>query len=273
MDPLNVTQAATEHRVEYSALLDDETRRHDVHFRAAAAIGPQDRVLDVGCGTGQTTREAAQAASRGSALGVDISVPAIEHARRLAEQEALGNIAFEVADAQDHRFPAARFDLCISRFGVMFFADPIAAFTNIGRALRPGARLAIMVWQGREHNPWSNTATAAVTGEPVAPTPPEGNQHPFSLADPAVTEGILGAAGFAGIDFTGVHEPIYYGPDPDVACGLVSGFLNTRNLLDSMDDESRKQALARLRALLVEHATDDGVFFDARTWIITARYQ
>ena len=86
-------------------------------------------------------------AQAGSALGVDISVPAIERARELAEAQGVRNVTFEQADAQVHRFPRERFDLAISRFGTMFFAEPVAAFTNIGRALRPAGRLVMMVWQ------------------------------------------------------------------------------------------------------------------------------
>ena len=93
-------------------------------------------------------------AQAGSALGVDISVPAIERARELAEAQGVRNVTFEQADAQVHRFPRERFDLAVSRFGTMFFAEPVAAFTNIGRALRPAGRLVMMVWQAHDRNEW-----------------------------------------------------------------------------------------------------------------------
>ena len=93
-------------------------------------------------------------AQAGSALGVDISVPAIERARELAGAQGVRNVTFEQADAQVHRFPRERFDLAISRFGTMFFAEPVAAFTNIGRALRPAGRLVMMVWQAHDRNEW-----------------------------------------------------------------------------------------------------------------------
>ena len=126
---------------------DAELRRHTAHFFAAAKVGAGDRVLDIGCGTGQTTREAARAAVDGVAVGVDISEVMLEQARRISDDEELSNISFELADAQVNPFPPTSFDLCISRFGVMFFADPVAAFTNIARALRPGGRLA--GWSGK----------------------------------------------------------------------------------------------------------------------------
>src|SRR5690242_1031899 len=116
---------------------DTELRRYQDALRRAWDIRPGDRVLDIGCGAGQTTRDAARLAS--SVLGVDALAPAIERARRLAED--LPNVRFELGDAQVHGFAPADFDVAISRFGTMFFADPVAAFTNIGRALRPAGRL------------------------------------------------------------------------------------------------------------------------------------
>jgi ubiquinone/menaquinone biosynthesis C-methylase UbiE len=139
----NFEQAAGEHRIRYAALFDAEVRLHNERFHAAAGVRPGDRVLDIGCGTGQSTREAARAAVAGSALGVDLSAGALQLARRLSDDEGLSNVTYQQADAQVHRFPSARFDLCISRFGTMFFADPVTAFTNIGCALAlrsaPGA--------------------------------------------------------------------------------------------------------------------------------------
>ena len=103
-------------------------------------------------------------AQAGSALGVDISVPAIERARELAEAQGVRNVTFEQADAQVHRFPRERFDLAISRFGTMFFAEPVAAFTNIGRALRPAGRLVMMVWQAHDRNEWDMAIRRSLTG-------------------------------------------------------------------------------------------------------------
>ena len=117
---------------------DAELRRHDEHFRAALNIGPQDRVLDIGCGAGQTTREAARAAAEGSAVGVDVSEELLEVARRRSAKRDCATSRSSWETRRSMPFPAAHFDLCISRFGTMFFADPVAAFTNIGRAMRPG---------------------------------------------------------------------------------------------------------------------------------------
>ena len=168
---------------------DTELRLLNDALRHAYEIGPTDRVLDVGCGAGQTTRDAARLASDGWVLGVDISTEMIERAQRLADAEGFNNVTFEHADAQAHRFPSERFDLAISRFGTMFFRDPVAAFTNIGTGLRRDGRLLIMVWQAHERNEWSMAIQRALSGTGGSPVPtPEGLDH-FSLADPATVGG------------------------------------------------------------------------------------
>jgi SAM-dependent methyltransferase len=260
------------HRTRHAAVFDGETRPHNERFRAAAGVAPGDRVLDVGCGTGQTTRDAARAAASGSALGVDLSAQMLDHARRLSREEGLANVSFLQADAQVHRFPAASFEAGISRFGTMFFADPVAAFGNIGHALSPGGRLVLMVWQARERNEWSTGIREALAGDNPVPPPPTDGPHPFSLADPAAAASILTAAGFAEISFTDVREPVYYGPDAAVAFDVVRGLRSTRDLLAGLDSGEAERALDRLRATLAAHQGPDGVLFDARTWIITARH-
>jgi SAM-dependent methyltransferase len=257
------------HRTRHAAVFDAETRPHNERFRTAADVAARDRVLDIGCGTGQTTRDAARAAVAGSALGIDLSAQMLDHARRLSREEGLANVSFLQADAQVHRFPAASFDVGISRFGTMFFADPVAAFGNIGHALVRGGRLVLMVWQARDRNEWTTAIREALAGD--NPPPPTDGPHPFSLADPAVAEGILTAAGFAGISFTDVREPVYYGPDPAVAFDVVRGLRSTRDLLTGLDAGEAERALDRLRVTLAAHRAAGGVFFDARSWIITAR--
>jgi SAM-dependent methyltransferase len=259
------------HRTRHAAVFDAEARPHNERFRAAVGVTQRDRVLDVGCGTGQSTRDAARAATAGSALGIDLSAQMLEHARRISREEGLTNIGFEQADAQVHRFPAGGFDVAISKFGSMFFDDPVAAFGNVGHALRPGGRLVLMVWQAREVNAWSTTVREAIAGDAELPPPTATGPSPFSLGDPAVAGGILAAAGFTEVTFTDVREPVHYGPDAAVALDVVSGLRSTRDLLAGMDAGQAAEAVARLRATLAAHQTGDGVLFDARTWIIAAR--
>jgi ubiquinone/menaquinone biosynthesis C-methylase UbiE len=139
---------------------DAELRKHNEHFRAAVEAGPRDRVLDIGCGAEQTTRDAAHRAVEGSVVGVDVLADMLEVARRRSSEQ--GNVRFEQGDAQVQAFPAGHFDLCISRFGVMFFADPAAAFANIARAIRPGGRLLWMVCQSRGLNEWATAIPRAL---------------------------------------------------------------------------------------------------------------
>lgn len=250
---------------------DAELRRHNEVLRRAFGIQPHDHVLDIGCGTGQTTRQAARMAQAGSALGIDISAPAIERARDLARAERLDNVTFEHADAQEHRFAREHFDLVISRFGTMFFDDPGAAFTNIRQALRPGGRLVMMAWQAHEHNEWDVTIREALAVAEGSTAAASEGPDPFSLAHPPTVKEILETAGFTGVTFTAVHEPVYYGPDVTAALDWIRGFACTNEILKWLDPAAAARALGRLREALAARQSDDGVWFSSRAWIITAR--
>ena len=250
---------------------DAELRLHMEVLRRAWDVQPTDDVLDVGCGAGATTREAARRARAGSAFGVDISAPAIERARTLARDERLHNVAFECADAQTFRFPPQRFDLAVSRFGTMFFADPVAAFANIGAALRPAGRLVMMVWQNRQRNEWDVAIRQALAAYEGGMTVGEEGPDPFSLADPPTVEGLLQAAGFTRVTFTEVHEPVYYGSDVATALAWVSGFTCTSEILKQLDPVTAERAVGRLRDVLAAHLSGDGVWFGSRAWIVDAR--
>ncbi|HTV21528.1 MAG TPA: methyltransferase domain-containing protein, partial [Polyangiaceae bacterium] len=247
---------------------DAELRAHDKRLRAAMAVAPTDHILDIGCGTGQTTRDAARAATLGSALGVDISDAMLERARSSSSTEGVHNIAFEHGDAQTHPFPDARFDLIVSRFGTMFFADPAAAFSHLACAARPGARLAMLVWQREEQNEW---ATAIRRVLPGGDEPTASGVDAFSLADPDLVRSILGAAGFVDIDIRDVREPVYYGPDAATAIDLVLDMPKPRQRLARLDADAAERALGTLREMLLAHQTAEGVLFDSRAWLVTAR--
>ncbi|TCC57660.1 class I SAM-dependent methyltransferase [Kribbella pittospori] len=237
---------------------DAELRRYHLRLQAVADVGPDDHVLDVGCGTGLTTRDASKRAA--SAVGVDISAQMVATARRLAEQEGLQNVSFEQADVQDHAFPAQRFSLGISRFGTMFFTDPEVAFTNIARTLRPGSRFVQLVWQASKHQEWY----AAFRGDHPA------TAGAFSLADPATAQRILTAAGFTDIEVTDVREPVYYGKDAETAYEAASSLQMTQDLLTGLNPTQAEQARQRLLTTLAAHQTPGGVQFNSRAWIITA---
>jgi ubiquinone/menaquinone biosynthesis C-methylase UbiE len=250
---------------------DAELWRHNQVLRRACGVQLYDHLLDIGCGTGQTTREAARTAHAGSALGVDISALAIKRARELTRAEGLRNVTFEQGNAQVHRFPQERFDLAISRFGTMFFDDPVAAFANIRRALRPAGRLVMMVWQAHELNEWAVAIHRSLAGPEAPVAGSVAGPDPFSLADPATVKQVLGSTGFAAITFTDVHEPVYYGPDVAAALDWVRGFTCTSEVLKRLDSAAAARAVERLRQALSTHLSVDGVWFDSRAWIITAR--
>ncbi len=248
---------------------DAELRAHHEHLRAAYAITPGDAVLDIGCGTGLTTREAARAAAPGRVVGVDVSERMLERARELTAAEHLDNVQYEPGDAQVHRFAPAGFDVAISRFGTMFFSDPVAAFANIAAALGPEARLVLLVWQRYEHNGWARAIDAAL-GD--AAQPPQLGADPFSLGDADATAGILEAAGFDGVRFEDVHEPVLYGHDLDGALAFVRGFQSTSAALASLSDTEAARTVERLREMLAaRYSVERGVVLDSRAWLITAR--
>jgi SAM-dependent methyltransferase/predicted alpha/beta hydrolase family esterase len=256
-------------RLRWADHYDAELRAHHEQLRAAMVIDPADRILDVGCGSGQTTLDAARAARLGSALGVDISEEMLERARRRSVEEGVSNVVFERGDAQIHPFLPAHFDLIISRFGTMFFADPVAAFSHVARAARPGARLAMLVWQAGERNEWATAIRQALTGgTAVAPV---SGLNAFSMADPDVVRSVLGASGFVEVGIADVREPVYYGPDAGAALDLVFDMKQHRDLLARLDAAAAQRALIRLREMLVAHETDTGVLFDSRAWLVTAR--
>jgi SAM-dependent methyltransferase len=236
----------------------------------AAAVASDERVLDVGCGTGQTTRDAARAATSGSALGVDLSSKMLERAREQAEVEGVSNARFEQVDAQTHRFDLGAHDVALSRFGAMFFGDPVAAFTNVRTALRPGGRLVMVAWRGAADNEWLQCVFAALAAGRDLPVPPAGSAGPFGLADPDLARERLTEAGFDAVELTAVDEPFWLGADGQDAYEWFRGTGIVRGLTQALDDAQRAQALDALRATMHAHDTGDGVRFGSGCWIITA---
>jgi SAM-dependent methyltransferase len=261
----------TDHTVPGHVDFDAELQRHDVALRRACSIQSHDHVVDIGCGAGHTSRQAARAARAGSVLGIDVSASAIERARRLARVDQLRNVTFEVADAEVFPFVPRRFDRAISRFGTMFFADPGAALANIQRALRPGGRLVMMVWQARDRNEWAVAIAESLGGRLGRAPVDRGAPDAFSLADPAVVTEVLESAGFADVAFADIREPVYYGPDADAALEWVRSFATVSRTLDQLGPVDAQAAIERLRLMLSAHLSDDGVWFDSQAWIVTAR--
>jgi SAM-dependent methyltransferase len=238
----------------------------------AVDLDASSSVLDVGCGAGASTLAVARR-SQGAVLGVDLSSRMLEIGRARAAAEGLSHVRFEQADAQVHPFEPASFDLAISSFGAMFFADPVAAFANVRRALRPAGGIAFLSWRELERNEWVVAIRAALAAGRDLPTPPLGAQGPFSMADRSITTERLRAAGFGAVELTEVDEPVWFGRDADDAYSFVSTFGITRGLTADLDRSTRDKALSQLRAVLEEHTSPAGVRFSGSAWLITAQNQ
>ncbi|ATQ43723.1 class I SAM-dependent methyltransferase [Caulobacter mirabilis] len=235
----------------------------------ALAPQPGDRVIDIGCGSGQTTLALAQRVGDGGRVeGVDISVPMLEIARRRAELHS--NIAFLEADAQTHAFPPHGADKVFSRFGVMFFADPTAAFTNIHKALRPGGRLAFVCWRPLKFNDWMTLPLQTAVAHVPPPPPPTDPfaPGPFAFSDPDRVRGILGDAGFKGVEIKPHDTMIGGNPlEESVELALRVGPLGA--LLRENPDQ-RDKVVDAVRDLLAKHVGSDGVRMPGAVWIVTA---
>lgn len=274
----NVQQAAawdghegdmwTEHADRYEAT----GRRIWTAFAARRPIAERDHVLDIGCGTGKSTREAARLAPAGLVLGVDLSARMLGHARYRSAAQGLANVRFLQADAQVHRFGDGSFDVVISSFGTMFFADPVAAFRNIGLALRPGGRLAVLTWRELVRNQWLTVLREALALGRALPEPPSSVPGPFGLADPAHVRRVLGAAGFDGTGLEPIDELIEFGPDASAALSFVRTLGIVEGLTKGLDDQAEARGLENLHRVLEAHETGEGVLLGSSAWLITARW-
>jgi SAM-dependent methyltransferase len=261
--------------VEREAMLDAQIGPLGLAAIERARVGAGERVVDVGCGCGQTSLQLAERVGpSGSVLGIDVSAAMLERARERAAGRA--NVRFAHADAQTHRFDPD-FDLVFSRFGVMFFAEPVAAFANLARALRPGGRLAFVCWQPIERNPWLLLPLRAVAGiVPLPPPPAPGAPGPFSFADPERVRRVLAAAGFAGVRLEAEEGELAIGAGGDLGraveislqMGPVAAALREAG---EAGRAARGRAADAIRAALAPLETPSGVRAGYAAWIATAR--
>jgi ubiquinone/menaquinone biosynthesis C-methylase UbiE len=239
----------------------------------AARPVPGERVLDVGCGCGATTLAAARRVRpRGAAVGVDLSAPMLAVARDRARAEAAANANFEQGDAQTFVFDAATFDVAISRFGTMFFADPTAAFVNIARALRNRGRLCIATWQPLAMNDWLTIPGAALLSFGSMPDERGGTGGPgmFAQSDPAVIASTLTAAGFDGIDIVPVTPTLHLGATPADAAAHLAETGPGRAVLETIPEADRPRAIAAVEDALSSFVTRRGVELGGAVWLTSA---
>ncbi|WP_409050572.1 class I SAM-dependent methyltransferase [Variovorax guangxiensis] len=239
----------------------------DLLVEALVATSAQ-RVLDVGCGTGSTTLAIARRlGTNGRCVGVDISEPMIAVARARAESEG-APASFVCADAQRHAFEPASFDMIVSRFGVMFFDDPVLAFANLRRAASKDARLHAIVWRGAAENPFMTTAERAAA--PLLTLPPRqpGAPGQFAFADRGRVASILESSGWTGIDI----QPI------DVTCTLpekeLVGYFTrlgpVGSVLQDADERTRARVISTVRAAFDPFVQASEVRFSAACWSVSA---
>ena len=233
--------------------------------RAAPARG--ERVLDIGCGCGDTSMAMADLGTH--VTGVDVSTPMLDLARRRSAGRA--DVTFIEADASCHPFDES-YDLAFSRFGVMFFADPYRAFAHIRPALRPGGRLCFICWQTPSDNPWLSVPAAAAQPflpQPDAPADPRA-PGPFAFADPAYVEDILGQAGFSAIAVEPCTAEMTLGGDVDEAVQFLMRNGPMSRVLAELDDATRDLALASVRTNLAPYSGPKGVVLGGACWVVSA---
>ncbi len=241
---------------------------------ALAAADPKtgENVLDIGCGTGTTTLRLSEAVGpTGRVLGIDISEQQLGLTRQRVATARARNVELVLDDAATHTFPPATFDLAFSRFGVMFFADPVAAFGNIRGAMKSGGRLLLAVFRSGSENPWATAVVAAIS-HLVPPPPPPGPEDPrqFSWSDPARVQRILGGAGFRNVVLRPLDLSFHLGADAAEAAEFATFIGQGARMLQGQPGETVHAARGVLQDFFKQHEGPSGVSLPGALWLISA---
>ncbi len=237
-------------------------------FRVAD-VEPGEAVLDVGCGGGATTEQLAMdVGSTGRVVGLDVSKTLIAIAQK--RLDGTGQAEFIQADASTIAFPKTMFDVLFSRFGVMFFGDPVAAFANLHKAMKPEGRLAFACWRASSDNPWvSIPLRAAMTVVPAFPRPGPEDPGPFAFGDQARVSRILTEAGFSGLKFKQFDFTMDFTGTGLDAARAVSGVGPLGRILRDQPDDVKARAMLAVADALVPFTVDDGVKLPASVWLVS----
>jgi SAM-dependent methyltransferase len=233
---------------------------------AAAAPKAGERAIDVGCGTGNTTAELARAVGPdGQVLGLDISEPLLEAARA----QKIPNARFEAGDATTYAFEAGRYDLLYSRFGVMFFAEPVVAFANLRRALKPAGRVSFVCWRTPQENPWGLVPMrAAMPHLPPMERPGPEDPGQYAFGDPTRVERILAQAGFAPPTIEPIDRPMRLGDDIADSLDNLSRFGPLARAFAEAAPEQVAKAREAVAEALKPHMKADGIALPGAVWLV-----
>jgi SAM-dependent methyltransferase len=264
--------AGGEHWVAEQVRYDEINAEFGARVVAVLAPQPGDRVLDVGCGNGALSLAIAPlVAPAGVVLGLDISGPMIEVAAQRAHAARMSNAIFEHADAQTYQLEGAAFDAVVSRFGVMFFDDPDAAFATLARSLRRGGRTVFTCWQDLLANEWLMVpAGAALAHVPMPDLGEAGQPGPFSLAEPDRVRSILTGAGFGDVQVEDLRCPMRMGSTVDDTVAFMQSTDMAAALMVDASDEVAAAAWAAVREALAPYAGPAGVVLQGAAWLVPA---
>ena len=262
--------------IRFRHILVDGLAQHSEAVFPALPVRPRDRVLDVGCGFGDTAIKLARLVGpKGDMTGVDCCDAFLDLARKDAESAGLSNVRFVRADAEVS-LPHGAFDFVFARFGTMFFANPVAGLRNMRKALRPGGRMVHIVWRDRADNPWLSMAREVVLGflRPPGDDARTCGPGPFSMADESVVRSMMKTAGYGDIEFRRVDAPVLVGKDIADAIAFQLAIGPAGEVFREAGEEAEKKRpqieAALARAIAAQERTAEGIVMPSSSWVISA---
>ncbi|MBK5233254.1 MAG: class I SAM-dependent methyltransferase [Thermoleophilia bacterium] len=263
--------------VQFRKVMVDALGAHGDEGLRLLSPAPGERVIDLGCGFGDTTQKIAELVSPGGeAFGIDAGTRFIDTATEESAAAGLDNCSFAVTDIEAE-VPGDGFDAAFSRMGTMFFANPVTAMRNVRQALRPGGRLCMVVWRAKDENPYFYRAEQIAErwlSHPDQTDEPTCGPGPFSMANADTTSGVLKAAGYEAISLTRCDKPIMLGESLDQAVAMVTSIGPAGELIRVNEErgaEVRPEIEAAIREEFADHQREDGIWDEASTWLVSAR--